>query len=122
MLQLQDSQVTKGRASLGSTSVASSSWEGFEDTLFRSAEDSALEGGHLMDTGLCGVGKVIRETWPCLPSDAKEVAKALANKFINFSEPMRVTTLCSGTDGVVDTMKALGVRRLLNTVGLELRV
>ena len=109
--------------SLGSSSHVSgaSSWDSFEEKLFRKGEDSqdsAMAGGHLIDTGPSGVGRVLRETWSLLPQGVKEAGTAFGHKLIGSSNPFRVTTLCSGTDGVMDTMKAWDRMRSVRDVGL----
>ncbi|CAE6929838.1 unnamed protein product [Symbiodinium sp. CCMP2592] len=106
----QDTQLRKSvgqrRLSFGSTG-SGGSWGRFEQDNF----DKCLElpadplGINIADTGPCGVGRVVREAWDNLAPDCKKAGQKFAAELLESSGPLRVTTLCSGTDGVVFATK-----------------
>ena len=59
----------------------------------------------LLDESICGLGKVVKEAWESLPEHAREGARKLVKDLAFPARPFRVTTLCSGTDGVIEAIK-----------------
>ena len=48
---------------------------------------------------------LIKETIRALPESAKETLKSFGEDAANSRFPLSVTTLCSGTDGIIPTLK-----------------
>eukprot|EP00439_Symbiodinium_sp_Y106_P062378 s4146_g9.t1 len=103
-------------ASGGSAGAASAgSWGRFEENAFQKClrfyEDPI--GTNIANTGACGVGRVVREAWDNLDSKFKEAGRKLASQLMDSPRNLEITTLCSGTDGVVDAAKDSAVPMLV---------
>ena len=65
-----------------------------------------LSAEFLINPRPCGVARVVKEAWQHLPSNLKVAAQDMVKDLmLGSGGPLRVTTLCSGTDGAIDTMK-----------------
>ena len=109
-----DAKTPKKRLSFNSPASAGtdSSWECFDSLLGELTPSSPYrEAGvpqheFLINPRPSGIGRVVREALQHLPPKLKDAALDLVQDlFLGTGGPVRVTTLCSGSDGVIDSMK-----------------
>ena len=107
-LSFQSPELKAKRLSFESTASSEHSNVSYlerKSLLSDSPPDEKCDQFQLLDESGAGLGRVVQEAWDQLPLQAKLNAQNLVKSWYPPARPMRVTTLCSGTDGVIDAMK-----------------